>query len=298
MSFEDFLEERKRSAIAVFHRFRLERDTHRQLNLFVEGFADSTYYQHVLDKLDINDRRVRITYGKRNMDRIIEWFYAEGYEDTRSIFLRDSDFDAFLASAPVGDHVFLTCGYSVENYVCSSPSLEKFYRQVFCVAPEFPVSDAVEEFLTASERLFRWLTPLIGAILYAIRAGRTLDLDKLDTKDFFKTALSGADMPEFRTADFGDLGLAAEDFNDEAEDLGERFCSQDAMLWLRGHQTLIHCSLFLARAHETLREQAKREHGFQMNRRISPDFSPPAVFERLASLAVGTDRLREAAQHW
>lgn len=296
MTLEEILEKRKRSAVAVFHRFRLAVAKGNVRTVFVEGFADKFYYTRFLPDGRFEAADVRITFGKRNMDRIIQWFYAEDYGSETAIFIRDSDFDRWLGSVPTGDHVFITCGYSVENYICSAESLRRFFEEVFCVEPgEIDIAAEVGRFTAALQRVFTWMAPLIGAILWALREdGRTLELDALPITPVFRAALEGGDLPEVAAFDYAAANLEAGDFRPESAELGEAFCQQGAYWWMRGHFLTSFAGAYLEFMYAELNARRKAGEIEHLNRTISGDFSPAGTLERLASLSAPTDRLLAA----
>jgi hypothetical protein len=295
MNLEEILEIRKRSAVAVFHRFRLEVRTRTPKNIFVEGFDDLMYYSRVRENGGYSDARIRLTYGKRNMDRIIQWFYAEDYVDTDTLFIRDSDFDRFLAMLPQGDKVFVTCCYAVENYVCNRQSLLKYFTENLCVDPlEVDVESMIDRFEAANGALFEWMAPLIGHIVVELRKGTVLSLDALDLSPEFKLLLSGKDLPDIFERDFATIGIALERDNEEAAVEGARFVAQDALCWIRGKQLLRNAAVFLRQSSEDLRSKLRAGEISQLKKTATQDFSDHAVFERLAPLAKGSDALRQA----
>lgn len=292
MTFEETLETRKRSAIAVFHRFRIEVRTKSEKFTFVEGFDDLAFYRTIAVGTSRENSNFRITFGKRNMDRIVEWFYSEGYSDTDTIFIRDSDYDKYLGRLPLGDHVFTTCGYSVENYVCAPNVLRRFFLERFCLdTSEVDIDYEVSFFVQSLEILFEWVSPLIGAILLRKQKDFDVDLDRIDFSREFKKILSGKKLGEFEIDKYCIGGLTKEDFTEESAQEGKKFCDQDAMLWFRGHDLMSLTAIYLRISTDRFKKELKENRITQFKRNVSSDFSVPAIFERLLSLAVGTDRL-------
>jgi hypothetical protein len=294
MTLEEILETRKRSAVAVFHRFRLEVRTRVPQNIFIEGFDDVLFYSKLTRTGELRNALLRLTYGKRNMDRIIEWFYAEGFADTDTLFIRDSDFDRFLGCLPTGDHVFSTCGYAVENYVCAREALRRYFLENFCVDPvEVNVDGFIDLFESSTRSLFEWMAPLIGRILREVRNGLILNLQALDLRGEFRSLLQGLELGDIYDKDFLAIGIVL-DHEEPTLEEGSRYTAQDPISWIRGKQLIQNASVFLREASDDLRKQLKQNEITQFRKAASQDFSEGAVFERLASFASGTAALRSA----
>ncbi len=287
--FEKTLSERSKSAIAVFHRFRIEVRVKPSANVFVEGFDDLSFYRYFL-RLN-GDVRMRVTFGKRNMDRIIEWFYAEGFSDTNTLFIRDSDFDRYLGFLPTGDHVFVTCGYSVENYVCSAESLVQYIKDRLCLSEEeYDFSADIKRLNELLTKLFVWYAPLMGAVIKRKRADKDVDLDLIDFRKTFRALLEGGGLPEFDAKDYCVGGIELEDFNDSLDD-GVSYTSQEPFYWIRGHQLVGVVSDYLEYIHGVYLDKFKSGELMQFNKKAAQGYNSHSTFERLIAFTDGTDAL-------
>ena len=282
MSFKDDLEARRRSANAAFHRFRTMPKAPENIYFFLEGYEDCAFYRAVASAVPtLRDHTIRdiICFGKKNMDRVIQMFYASSFTSLTVLFIRDSDFDRFLGIAPVGEHVLLTDGYSVENYVCGAEACKRFILEKFAVdVDEFDVGNLVEVHLEILRRVFIHLAPFIGAALHAIKAGRQLSLDSLNIKELYK--LVRDDAVPIINAGLG-CGLYDNDFNEDSARLGAAFVEQEPLLWLRGKYALECTALFLSETFAMLTEMSRRGEILRFNRNLSTDFSPRSMMERL-----------------
>lgn len=291
MSFSETLANRRKSAVAVFHQFRIEARGRPIKNVFVEGFDDLAFYSFFMGS---EGKRFRMTFGKRNMDRIIQWFYAEGFNDTDTIFVRDSDFDKFIGDLPVGDHVFTTCGYSVENYICAPNALKRYLKERLCTTTqEFDADADVSHFDHLVTELFRWSAPLMGAIIKRKRSNLDVNLDVIDLVTPFTILLRGEPLPPFDKSDYCVGGIEISDFTGSIED-GIAFTAQTATMWLRGHQFAKIVSAYLESRHQFLAKEFKSGKISQFNKRASSNYDPNSTIEKLIPFADGTEELRQA----
>lgn len=297
MSFKEKIDARRQTATAVFHRFRTAARLDGSLHLFVEGYDDWSFYGRLLGDLSASiPWRMHVCFGKKNMDRVVQLYRSSPFTKHNVLFIRDSDFDRFLGIVPIDDDVFVTCGYSVENYVCNSASLTSFISRVFGVDPyEVDIVAKVDRHFQLVSEVFAWMTEFIGAVLVAIRAGQQLDLDSVDVIATYKAAYEGRPLAPCVPPDqLERCRLDSAHFGAESMLLGRSFTQQEAEWWLRGKYLMLCTCEFLRFQHEELRARHRRKEISQFNRRSSPDFSAPAVFERLSGFTNGTEVLRLA----
>lgn len=301
MSFQETMDRRRSGANAIFHRFRTAIKPGDDLHIFVEGYDDVCLYDKLLSDLKGLfgvHWHTHICLGKKNMDRIVQLLNESAFKDRNVRFIRDSDFDRFLGNITSNDSLFLTCGYSVENYVCTSDVLQRFFRSNFGVDPlEVDVAARVQTHLDRVARMFDWLSPTIGAAIFAVREGIQLDLNRLPVSDIYKILQAGEALPAgFEEEDLHRAGILQEYFNAESAAQGTAFAQQDAMAWLRGKYLLECTSEFLIEERQQLASDYRAGRISRFNRRSSQDNSPAAVFERLCATAPGSTELRRFLQ--
>lgn len=285
-TYQEFLDKRKRTAIAVFHRFRMEVARGLSHALFVEGFSDKLFYSHFLPCGNFNHSSVRITFGKKNMDRIVELFYSEGL-DERCVasFIRDADFDEFLVNLPAGDCVKVLDRYSVENYVFTGESLRRLFLERFGLEEdEYNIDECVAQYEVGVQEIFNGLAPLIGAALAALQDGESIHLDGLDIRGIASEYFTSGVVRQLTDNDFSACKIDDCYRTDESTTLGNRFVQQDSLLWMRGHYLAHICSIHICSKVEEVREMRRQGLIQTINPSISGDFSPPALFERMAPL--------------
>jgi hypothetical protein len=269
----------------------------------VEGYDDTVLYGRFLHdqmhgttvRLSLRDY---ICFGKHNLDLVVEMYQNAGVKHRNVIFIRDSDFDRFLNKLPEAARLFYTCGYSVENYVCTEEALTRLLVTTFGIdVTEVNVSERVGLHVARIEQLFTWLTPFFGACLAAIRDGRQLDLNKYSIVTQYQRLARGEALGEFvATAEVEGCGLRPDDFTEENGKLGSSYTSQSALWWLRGKYLLQCTAVFLRAEAEELHGMHKQGRIVRFNRKASKEFSVNTTFERLASVARPSGPISEAFQ--
>lgn len=297
MSFADDLLERRKSPVALFHRFRTSTNKSNTINLFVEGYHDNLYYTSVYSRSDVSEffqMKTYITLGKKNLDKVYDLYVRSDIKYRVVGFVRDSDFDFFLGNIKPTQSLFLTCGFSVENYVCSNRALTGFYRSVFGVDPdEVDIeSRCASHFLTV-DRLFESMAAFFGATMRVSSQQRPVDMDKFDVVSAYNKIREAKQIIELKPNDFKDCLLGDDDFDSEALSVGGKFVSQKSDQWLRGKYLLICTCEFLKTEYETLKIMYHNKEITQFNRASSVDFSKNSVFERMAGGAIPTQHLRD-----
>jgi hypothetical protein len=293
MSFKETISGRRESAAATFHKFRVDPSIRKVRHIFVEGYEDLSFYARHVPNDENGAARFHVCFGKKNLDQVAELYWTAKFKNSKALFIRDSDFDRHLKKAPTGPGLFLTCGYAVENYVCSEEAIEKYLSQVFCLDNlEVNYKSIVEEFISLIEKLHAWLGPLYGAAMYAMTFERKLDMDQFDAKKYIKILLNGKILPPVDSIpDIALIGLTESDFNPESVRLGDEFKEQKALRWVRGKYLLSAVSLFLHSKKEEFGKRHKAKSLKRFNRKPNPS-DETNLFLCLSSLADATIALQ------
>lgn len=295
MSFKDTLAGKRKSPSAIFHKFRTDASIRTRGHIFVEGFEDVSFYSKHISSINGQVPRFHICFGKKNLDKVADLYWLSKIERPLILFIRDSDFDEYLGKLPSGDGMFTTCGYSVENYVCTVETLRQFFLSGFCVdEEEVNVASETETFEELATKLHLWLAPVYGAAFHAISEKRTVDFNKLDVELLSKRIISGENLPEPSMAPGLPLmGLRSSDFNAASLAAGRRFAERSALSWLRGKYVLTALTEYLKSREGHYRDEYKNGTISQFNRKIGGNLSEDIVFERMVGFAHPTLRLVE-----
>lgn len=298
MDFKEALASRRQSAVAVFHKFRVDTSIHNRFHVFVEGYEDVSFYSRYAPRTNADEAKFHVCFGKKNIDKILCLYRKSGIDTDKAVFVRDSDFDSFLGNAPQGQNVFLTCGYSVENYVCSEEALSAYLSKALCLdESEIDLRGIVSSYSALASKLHKWLFPLYGATMYALRQGRNIDLNKLKIYRHISRLIAGDEMHEIIDIDeLPSIGITVSDFNDESIMLGERFSELPALHWLRGKYLLVLATVFLRNEERKFHEMHKKGLLSQFNRKTAGQINESGIFERLSAWAEPTERLRREFQ--
>ncbi|WP_305095681.1 hypothetical protein [Croceibacterium aestuarii] len=296
-SFAELLDKRKRTAIAIFHRFRLEVAAGLDHVLFVEGFEDLAFYSRFLPLGSFRPEAVRMTFGKRNMDRIVGLYYAEGLDSRcEARFIRDADFDEFLGNLPAGERVVILDRYSVENFIFTPSNFEMLLAARFGIsADEYDIPACITRYENGVRQIFQHLAPLFGASFAAIENGHSLDFNSLDVRNIASVFFATGDLSELTDEDYTRCRIPLEFRTEESAQRGRSFVEREPFLWLRGHYLALICSAYVQRTHDTL--CAKRTAGeiHTLNPNLSTDFSAAALAERMGAFCEAPTILQDLA---
>lgn len=232
-------------------------------------------------------------FWKKNLDEVAGLYWQSSINDALALFIRDSDFDSFLARAPKGRNFFLTCGYAVENYVCSEQAVDAYLRTVFCLDDsELDIRNIVKEYVEMAQLFHEWLSPIYGAAMHAMSANRMVDLNKLKVDEHFSIFLSDKDRPDpTKISELNAIGLDYSDFNDDSLIKGKAFAELSAVWWMRGKFLLTVLTSYLRKKESELRALHKAGKLSQFNRRAAANLNESSLFDRLSGLASPTSRL-------
>lgn len=293
MTFKDNLTGKRKSPTAIFHKFRVDSSIRSRWHVFVEGYEDVGFYSRHVPTTKGIEPKFHICLGKKVLDEVARLYWSSNISASLILFIRDSDFDGFLGIAPSGVDMFVTCGYAVENYVCSAEALKSYLSNVLCLdEDEVDIANVVDGYVTAATAFHEWLSPLYGAVFVALKAGRKVDLNKFKIEDHFALLLKGSSLGEITSiSELEAIGLDQADFSDESLDHGRQFSQLPALNWIRGKFLLTILTLYLRKQEAELRRLHKIGSISRFNKKAAAQINEAGVFDRLSGLAIPPKRL-------
>jgi hypothetical protein len=124
--YSTYLLREAKSPSAAFHEFRIVYDQLRNdVHVFYEGDDDRLFYSpYVRGRLGQRVLHAYVCDGKSAVIEARRQMLAAGYSPEHCLFFVDRDYDdLFGTQVPLHDEIFLTEGYSVENYVVTAESV-------------------------------------------------------------------------------------------------------------------------------------------------------------------------------
>lgn len=175
----------------VYHEFLATYDkTEKSVYAFVEGRDDIAFYRGFIEQTIPDDWTVKL-WCAGNKDKVIhlhsniDW---KRFPKTRIVFFVDRDLADFTKEMlPKDDNVYVTDGYSIENYIVTRPTCERVLIEV-CNLSELS-NDEKEKILDLfDEQLIRFkesLIPVMAWIIHWKRSGQKPCLDDIVMKHLF-----------------------------------------------------------------------------------------------------------------
>ncbi|MBZ4690275.1 MAG: hypothetical protein JG765_1526 [Cereibacter sp.] len=295
-TFLEVLQARSKSPLAVYQKFRVLVRSGGVLYLFVEGYDDKLFYSAICGWRGV-EVQIFVTYGKKNLDKIYEIHEKAGeVPSSGPRFIRDRDFDEFLGLASSKDNLFLTCGYSVENYVCSEASFRKALEYRFGLDPyEVDLASDVALYSHAVEAINRWLLPVYAHALDCALAGLPVDLNKLNIEEYVKIVLAGKPLPPVLQLDeLVKAGLPSATPSQESIGRAEAYLVGDHRLTIRGKYLLIVASEVMKAITSKYMLLHKGGKIQSFNRTACGPINPSSLFSALVVHADAPGRLLDA----
>ena len=235
-----------------------------------------------------------ICFGKKNLDKVHDEYKKSPIERVKVLFIRDRDFDVFLDATPGGENVFFTCGYSVENYVCSLLSIRRFLSEKLGVdATEVDIDRHLDRFAAIVETLNSWLVPIYARIFDAISDGNSMDLDAIDIEKYARIVVQGGTLPDANNIpELEAMGLSSDHPSVTSVGKAEAYVNGDAKLSIRGKYLIISAVVWIRATADELLHLHKRGSISQFNRSACSQINGPQVFSNLTAKAEPTERLR------
>lgn len=287
------LKSRARDPRAIYHKFRTSNLLDENHYYFVEGYEDKEYLSFVCQSLEQKSIST-ICFGKKNLDKVYDEFLKSPVTRVPVKFVRDRDFDRFLNRTISENHLFLTCGYSIENYICSNKSLKRFIDERMSLSDsEIDVDEILSRFTSIVTALHQWLKPLYKLIFAAIDNLQEFDLNKFNVGKYIKdivnqnTQITPENLPELKA-----VGLNKITPSDRHSCLSNEYCEIDPFMAIRGKYLLSITTEFLRGLADFYAREHKEGRIFNFNRSICSQINSERVFSDLAVRSPPTERLR------
>ncbi|MBY6042398.1 DUF4435 domain-containing protein [Phaeobacter italicus] len=297
-NFIRLLQEKQKSPTAIYHKFRTSSLRSDCCYIFVEGYEDKEFYPQKF--LDAGGKaHTTVCFGKKNLDKVFEEFKNSPVERVKVGFIRDSDFDFFLGKISEAEEFFITCGYAVENYVCSEESLSRYIIERMGVDEnEVDHTHSLATYRELVDDLNNWLIPVYARVFQAISECREIDLDKLNIQNYAKMHLRGNGLPDINTIDdlkkMGfDEGIPVEKYFESANE----YSKKESFLALRGKYLLAVATEFLKFLSEELLAKHKAKEIINFNRAVCSQINCERVFADLAPRSAPAGRLSDWIQN-
>lgn len=294
-SFLQNLKEYSKSPLSVYHKFRTLTRSDDTLYLFVEGYDDKSYYSALCEAKGLK-ARVFITFGKNNLDTIYFEHSASSKKSKNVKFIRDRDFDQFLGKVKSSEDFFVTCAYSVENYVFTEAAIAKLLEARYGLDPsEVDIFEDIGKFSEALEALNNWLVPLYAKAFECSLSNHKVDLNKVNIDTYAKAVLKKKNLPsEFP---FSELGL--EDYLNtppppELVASASTYIGESHHKTIRGKYLATLSAEFLKLTLEKYIQLHKSGAIAHLNRSACGSISVEAIFTAMIPYAKASDRLYEA----
>lgn len=182
MSILEELEESLRSDAPVYMEFLYRYDPKKkQVFAFYEGDEDSSYYHHVFRAvLDTDCEIEEIVAGcKNNVLKLQREFDWNVYNSKQIVFFVDRDLSHWLGETALNEkNVFVTDGYSVENYVANVQGFRAWltHFEGFARAKKEEVDFMVSEFESSIQKFQDVMMPIMAQAIVAKRHDSSISL--------------------------------------------------------------------------------------------------------------------------
>lgn len=292
----EFLEKIKKKSLepkAIYHQFRTRNLNDTTIYVFIEGYDDKEFYPRIFlgegRKADFT-----ICFGKKNLDKILQEFNATPVNRASVVFIRDSDFDVFLNKEPKANNLFLTCGYSVENYVCTVDAVERYIVERMGVDPkEFDVDEKLKQLQVILDHFSMWLHPVYACVFKLLKDGKTVDLDALNIEKYSKQAVKGMPLPSIEEIpELSSMGLEGTAPTQEDIDDASKYIQLGSSWYLRGKYVLNLVVEFLKVLGEELMTRHKAKEIACFNRSVCTGLNCDRIFSDLSARSDGSDRMK------
>lgn len=290
--FLDGLRARSKDPIAVYHRFRTRVLEEGVAYVFVEGYEDKEFYAKAFHDQG-RPAECLICFGKKNLDKILREFEKSPVVRVPVLFIRDSDFDKFLGCAPSAENLFLTCGYSVENYVCTTNPISRFLRERMGIdSTEVDIVEKVSQIESLLGEMNDWLRPLYARVFEAIERGMAFDLNALEIETYSKRAVKALSLPDIDAIpELHAMGLDQFVPTEGNIEKAAAYVAEGGYLGLRGKYALHLVAAFLKKLAEELLERHKAKQIVYFNRTVCSALNLEQVYSDLAARAQASARL-------
>lgn len=182
MSILEVLEESLHSDAPVYMEFLYRYDPKKkQVFAFYEGDEDSSYYHHIFRAvLDTDCEIEEIVAGcKNNVLKLQREFNWDVYNSKQIVFFVDRDLSHWLGETALYEkNIFVTDGYSVENYVANVQGFSAWltHFEGFARAKKEEIDFMVSEFESNVQKFQDVMMPIMAQAIVAKRHDSSISL--------------------------------------------------------------------------------------------------------------------------
>lgn len=220
--------------------------------IMYEGYDDPSLYAHAVEQYlptGYSIRFLRCGNKKKVLD-FRAWYQQRWAENPRALFCVDKDHDDLVVtplSVSTGGTLFVTSGYSVENYVMGTASIHRALVECYGVPDSQTTQTAIyQSWSSARSRFASEMLPIMAWLVAQRRAKNGPNTSNISLKVLFDT--SDCENPKRRihgTALYAELSRICNCPSIKASDVTTEMANMPAQewpSWLRGKQ----CAEFLA----------------------------------------------------
>ncbi|MFO0892340.1 MAG: DUF4435 domain-containing protein [Isosphaeraceae bacterium] len=190
MKFVDQLRAARNRSGPVLHQFLLEyKPDGKTIHTFFEGYDDESFYTNFLDSMLPAGYTLRAhRCGKKS--EVYEAFRKIDHRVTRkgrALFFVDKDLSDYLGETwPVASNIFVTCHYSIENYLVTPTVIRRALRELYQMTDsEESVELVLARFQAILDRFYSLMAPIMLWILAMRHLKVEINLNNLQMQRLF-----------------------------------------------------------------------------------------------------------------
>ncbi len=195
MSFADLLKNARSTPVTALHKFLTNYDPQSdRTHAFVEGAPDVVFYRSFLERrVSSDDLRMYNCEGKPNVYETFRKVVERFPSCRRVMFFVDKDIDDITGeSLPADPRIYVTETYSVENYLVSKESVNRYLLDFVKIRRvTFDLTPIVNQFDDELKKFYNAVLPIIGWIVTVRRSGQRPMLTGIAINKMFSMSGSG-----------------------------------------------------------------------------------------------------------
>ncbi|MFT6071730.1 MAG: hypothetical protein ACJARD_001035 [Alphaproteobacteria bacterium] len=197
-------------AVPRIDRLRAERITPHTIQLqinrmqeryvvFYEGDDDPSFYRNKIRcKTEYKEYHQFICNGKQPVLTLLKELTFK--ECLTGLFFIDKDFDDYLGIAhPRADNLFVTCGYSMENYLVTKDVIKCLLNDYTYKNTDQNHHNIIDKFTKAYQDFLNFIKPIMAQVIMHRRSGNEFSFS--DIEAYFKKCFCITDDLDFQKLD-------------------------------------------------------------------------------------------------
>ncbi len=247
---------------------------------FYEGKDDILFYNHYIRQKHTESFEVIMCCGQKNVLELLNNLQFK--TNLKPLFFIDKDFDDYLEKTITDDALFITDGYSFENYLVTREALN-ILMQDYCNLPSDKRLNYLNKFYIAYDIFINNMHPLMEWAVNCKKSNQDINLNNIDLSNFRSFFELSQDLVLTFNHNYQDEFKRLSQTENYYITIEINLDISEYDKWIRGKFALFFLLIFFEKIQEILKIKDKVNNPKELIKFLSPRISIPATLDAFLS---------------